>query len=51
MVANLLGTTASGQEPEAFRFASEVDTDQRAEIERMNALLETLGASGAASHR
>ncbi len=51
MVANLLGTTASGQEPEVFRFASEVDTDQRAEIARMSALLETLGTSGAASHR
>lgn len=51
MVANLLGTTASGQEPEVFRFASEVDTDQRAEIARMNALLQTLSASGAASHR
>ncbi|HEY3113686.1 MAG TPA: DUF305 domain-containing protein [Gemmatimonadaceae bacterium] len=51
MVANLLGTTASGQEPEVFRFASEVDTDQRAEIARMTALLEMLSASGATSHR
>src|SRR6266404_3903877 len=46
MVANLLGTTASGQEPEVFRFASEVDTDQRAEIARMSALLDSLGDSG-----
>jgi uncharacterized protein (DUF305 family) len=50
MVANLLGTTASGQEPEVFRFASEVDTDQRAEIARMSALLDSLGAPGAATH-
>ena len=42
MVAQLLGTTGSGQEPEVFRFAAEVDTDQRAEIARMNALLNTL---------
>jgi uncharacterized protein (DUF305 family) len=44
MVANLLSTTGSGQEPEVFRFAAEVDTDQRAEIARMNALLDKLGA-------
>jgi uncharacterized protein (DUF305 family) len=47
MVKSLLGTTGSGQEAEVFRFASEVDTDQRAEIARMNALLDALGASGA----
>jgi len=48
MVATLLGTTGSGQEPEVFRFAAEVDTDQRAEIARMAALLDQLGNSGAA---
>ena len=42
MVARLLGTTGSGQEPEVFRFAAEVDTDQRAEIARMGALLGAL---------
>jgi len=47
MVKSLLGTTGSGQEAEVFRFASEVDSDQRAEIARMNALLDMLGASGA----
>ena len=47
MVKSLLSTTGSGQEAEVFRFASEVDSDQRAEIARMNALLDTLGASGA----
>src|SRR2546423_15652914 len=48
MVAALLGTTGSGQEPEVFRFAAEVDTDQRAKIARMAALLDQLGNSGAA---
>jgi uncharacterized protein (DUF305 family) len=47
MVKSLLGTTGSGQEAEVFRFASEVDSDQRAEIARMNALFDTLGGSGA----
>jgi uncharacterized protein (DUF305 family) len=45
MVAKLLGTTGSGQEPEVFRFAAEVDTDQRAEIARMSALLEAMRLS------
>ena len=31
-----------GQESEIFRFASDVDTDQRAEIRRMQALLASL---------
>ena len=48
MVATLLGTTASGQEPEVFRFAAEVDSDQRAEIARMSALLDSLERSGTA---
>jgi uncharacterized protein (DUF305 family) len=51
MVASLLGTTGSGQEAEVFRFASEVDSDQRAEIARMNALLDALGPTGATTHR
>jgi uncharacterized protein (DUF305 family) len=46
MVATLLGTTGSGQEPEVFRFAAEVDADQRAEIARMGALLDRLNGSG-----
>jgi uncharacterized protein (DUF305 family) len=45
MVAKLLGTTGSGQEPEVFRFAAEVDTDQRAEISRMSALLSSIQSS------
>jgi len=51
MVASLLGTTGSAQEAEVFRFASEVDSDQRAEIARMSALLAALGPTGAKSHR
>jgi uncharacterized protein (DUF305 family) len=51
MVASLLGSTASGQESEVFRFASEVDSDQRAEIARMNGLLNALGSNGAGSTR
>ena len=51
MVASLLGTTGSAQEAEVFRFASEVDADQRAEIARMNALLDALVARGAPAPR
>lgn len=51
MVASLLGTTGSAQEAEVFRFASEVDSDQRAEIARMNALLGTLGPTGPTTRR
>ena len=50
MVASLLGTTGSGQEAEVFRFASEVDSDQRAEIARMTALLDALAPTGATTH-
>jgi uncharacterized protein (DUF305 family) len=51
MVASLLATTGSAQEAEVFRFASEVDSDQRAEIARMSALLDTLAPTGATTHR
>ncbi len=39
MVAILFATPGAGQEVDAFRFASDVDADQRAEIKRMRALL------------
>jgi uncharacterized protein (DUF305 family) len=39
MVANLFHTKGAGQESQTFRFASDVDTDQRAEIARMQYLL------------
>jgi uncharacterized protein (DUF305 family) len=39
MVAALFASPRGGQEPELFGFASGVDADQRAEIERMRAIL------------
>jgi uncharacterized protein (DUF305 family) len=39
MVAQLFATPGAGQETESFRFASDVEADQRAEIARMRALL------------
>lgn len=38
MVADLFATQGAGQESEIFRFASDVDTDQRAEIRRMRTM-------------
>ncbi len=42
MVKRLFGTPGAGQEAAVFRFASDVDTDQRAEIARMRSLLRSL---------
>ena len=42
MVAQLLATANAARDPMLFQFASDVDTDQRAEIRRMRALLTTL---------
>jgi len=39
MVADLFATRGAGQASEIFRFASDVDTDQRGEIQRMRAML------------
>src|SRR5436190_4455100 len=39
MVEQLFGTPGAGQEVEIFSFASDVDADQRMEIERMGAML------------
>ena len=39
MVKTLFGTQGAAQETPTFRYASEVDTDQRFEIERMQKLL------------
>jgi uncharacterized protein (DUF305 family) len=39
MVQELFGTPGAGQEVEIFSFASDVDADQRMEIERMGAML------------
>jgi uncharacterized protein (DUF305 family) len=45
MVAQLFATTGAGQQSQVFAFASDVDADQRAEINRMRALLATLTGS------
>jgi uncharacterized protein (DUF305 family) len=42
MVAQLFATAGAGQQSQVFAFASDVDADQRAEINRMRALLATL---------
>lgn len=44
MVAELFATPGAGQEPEIYQFASEVDADQRMEIDRMRRLLDTLSS-------
>lgn len=52
MVADLLATNGAAQAPEVFQFASDVDADQRAEILRMHALLNSLpGTPPAPQHR
>jgi len=45
MVATLFATPGSGQQPEIFNFATDVDAGQRAEITRMQALLNTITPS------
>jgi uncharacterized protein (DUF305 family) len=42
MVKELFATPGAGQESEIFAFASDVDADQRMEIERMGAMLSTV---------
>jgi uncharacterized protein (DUF305 family) len=42
MVQELFATAGAGQESEIFAFASDVDADQRMEIERMGAMLREL---------
>jgi len=44
MVAALLAAPGAAQEPQLFGFASDVDSGQRAEIRRMQAILATLPA-------
>ena len=45
MVASLLSAPGGARDPQVFQFASDVDTDQRAEIRRMRALLDHLPSS------
>jgi uncharacterized protein (DUF305 family) len=42
MVSELFANPGAGQEPEIFGFASDVDADQRIEIDRMSAMLSEL---------
>jgi uncharacterized protein (DUF305 family) len=42
MVEELFATPGAGQDSEVFAFASDVDADQRMEIDRMGAMLEEL---------
>ena len=42
MVKELFATPGAGQESEIFAFASDVDADQRMEIDRMRAMLKEL---------
>jgi len=44
MVADLFGSQGAGQDVDIFRFASDVDTDQTAEIDRMRSMLAALPA-------
>ena len=45
MLEELFASPGAGQEPEIYRFATDIDADQRAEIARMQALLTTLGGA------
>jgi len=42
MVQELFRTPGAGQEPDIFRFATDVDADQRDELVQMERLLHTL---------
>jgi uncharacterized protein (DUF305 family) len=42
MVEELFATPGAGQEVEIFSFASDVDADQRMEIDRMGAMLNAI---------
>jgi len=43
MVRELFASPGAGQEPDIFGFASDVDADQRMEIDRMSLMLKELG--------
>ena len=42
MVQELFGTPGAGQDSEIYAFASDVDADQRMEIERMASMLASI---------
>jgi len=43
MVEELFATSGAGQDSEIFQFASDVESDQRMEVDRMTALLQGIG--------
>jgi uncharacterized protein (DUF305 family) len=43
MVDDLFAAAGAGQQSDVFTFASEVDADQRLEIDRMSAMLQERG--------
>ena len=47
MVTDLLAAPGAAQAPDVFRFASDIDADQRADIRRMRAILATLSPAPA----
>jgi uncharacterized protein (DUF305 family) len=51
MVRELFGSPGAAQEGEVYEFASDVDADQRMEIDRMRALLETLRRDAEVLHQ
>jgi uncharacterized protein (DUF305 family) len=46
MVKDLFGTQGAGQAPEVFTFATDADADQRAEIKRMQSVLDAITHGG-----
>jgi uncharacterized protein (DUF305 family) len=49
MIQGLFATPGAGQDPEIFAFASDVDADQRMEIDRMRAVLRSLESDSPAA--
>lgn len=45
MLKELFASPGAGQEPEIYRFATDIDADQRAEIARMQSLLAAVGGA------
>ncbi|NIT59091.1 MAG: DUF305 domain-containing protein, partial [Aliifodinibius sp.] len=46
MVENLFNTDGAAQDDQAFRLASDIQVDQRTEIDRMQQMLDQLNESG-----
>src|SRR5690606_38395220 len=51
MVETLFGSPGAAQEPEVFRFATDVDADQRDEIYVMQSMLAVLATTGGSGSR